>query len=93
MCFRFVRTRPDDACEDGGATEPRQGRHPLAQQDHRGEEGEYGVQGVAVSVLSIIGRNGIEDIHEVMMTDEERDGFLKSVDTIRKEAKSEGIIG
>lgn len=56
-------------------------------------QGEYGVQGVAASVLSIIGKNGIEDIHEVMMTEEERNDFLKSVDTIRQAAKSEGIIG
>ena len=55
-------------------------------------QGEYGVQGVAASVLSIIGRNGIEDIHEVIMTEEERSAFLKSVDTIRQAAKSEGII-
>ena len=56
-------------------------------------QGEYGVRGVAASVLSVIGRNGIEEIHEVMMTDEERDAFLISVDTIRQVAKSEGIIG
>ncbi len=56
-------------------------------------QGEYGVQGVAASVLSVIGRNGIEDIHEVMMTEEERNAFLASVDTIRQSAKSEGIVG
>ena len=56
-------------------------------------QGEYGVQGVAASVLSIVGRNGIEDILEVSMSDEERDAFLLSADTIRQAAKSEGIIG
>ena len=56
-------------------------------------QGEYGVQGVAASVLSIVGRNGIEDILEVRMSDEERDAFLLSADTIRQAAKSEGIIG
>ena len=55
-------------------------------------QGEYGVQGVAASVPSIIGRNGIEDIREVIMTEEERNAFLKSVDTIREAAKSVGII-
>ena len=55
-------------------------------------QGEYGVQGVAASVLSVIGRDGIEDIHEVMMTDGERDAFLASVDAIRQAARSEGII-
>ena len=56
-------------------------------------QGEYGVSGVAASVLAIIGKNGIEGIHEVTMTEEERDAFLASVDTIRQAAKSEGIIG
>lgn len=56
-------------------------------------QGEYGVQDVAVSVLSIIGRNGVEDIHEVTMNDEEREAFLKSVDTVRQAAKLAGIIG
>ena len=55
-------------------------------------QGEYGVQGVAVSVLSIIGKNGIEDIREVTMTEDERIAFLASVDTIRQAAKSERII-
>ena len=55
-------------------------------------QGEYGVQGVAASVLSIIGKNGIEDIREVTMTEEERIAFLASVDTIRQAAKSERII-
>jgi L-lactate dehydrogenase len=55
-------------------------------------QGEYGVHGIATSVLSVVGKNGIEDIHKVMMTDEERDGFLISVDTIRQAAKSAGII-
>ena len=55
-------------------------------------QGEYGVQGIAASVLSIIGRNGIEDIHEAIMTEEERAAFLASVDTIRQAAASEGII-
>ena len=35
----------------------------------------------------------IEDIHEIIMTKEERDAFLASVDTIRQAAISEGIIG
>jgi L-lactate dehydrogenase len=56
-------------------------------------QGEYGVHGVAASLLSIIGKNGIEDILEVPMTDEERDAFLKSADTIRQAARSEGLIG
>lgn len=50
-------------------------------------QGENGVQGVAASVLSIIGRNGIEDVHEVIMTEEERTAFLTSVDLIRQATK------
>ena len=55
-------------------------------------QGEYGVKGIAVSVPSIIGRNGIEDIHEVMMTEEERDAFMKSVNIIRQAAEPEGLV-
>ena len=54
-------------------------------------QGAYGVEDVAASVLSVIGKNGIEEVHEVSMSDEEREGFLKSVDTIRQAAKSAEI--
>lgn len=55
-------------------------------------QGEYGIRDVAVSVPSIIGRNGIEEIQEVSMTDEERDAFLASADVIRQAAIAEGIL-
>ena len=55
-------------------------------------EGEYGVYGTAVSVPSILGRNGIEEIREVLMTEEEREAFLSSVEIVRKAAMSEGIV-
>ena len=54
-------------------------------------QGEYGVRDVAVSVPSIIGNNGIEEIREVTMTEEEREAFLASVDTIRQAAIAVGI--
>ena len=54
-------------------------------------QGQYGVRGVAVSVPSIIGRNGVEEIREVMMTEEEREAFLASVDTVRQAAISMGL--
>ncbi|WP_027869247.1 saccharopine dehydrogenase NADP-binding domain-containing protein [Eubacterium sp. AB3007] len=55
-------------------------------------QGEYGVQGVAVSVPSVIGRSGVEDIREVVMSDEENAAFLSSVDIIRKAALTEGLL-
>lgn len=55
-------------------------------------QGEYGVRNIAVSVPSIIGRNGIEDIREGSMTREEREAFLASVDVVRQAAIAEGII-
>ena len=55
-------------------------------------QGEYGVRDVAASVPSVIGRNGIEEIREAAMTDEERESFLASVDVIRKAAVVEGIV-
>ena len=55
-------------------------------------QGEYGISGVAVSVPSIIGRNGIEEIREMAMTDDERDAFLASAETIRNAAISVGML-
>ena len=52
-------------------------------------QGAYGLRDVAVSVPSIIGRNGIEEIQEVQMTDEERTAFLASAETVRKYAERE----
>lgn len=54
-------------------------------------QGEYGVHGVAVSVPSIIGRDGVEGIPEYEMTEDERNGFLASVDVVRKAAQDAGI--
>ena len=55
-------------------------------------QGEYGLRSVALSVPSVIGRNGIEDIPEVMMAPEEKEAFLASAEIIRRAALSEGII-
>ena len=55
-------------------------------------QGEYGVQGVAASVPSVIGRNGVEDIREGSMTEEEQAAFKSSVDVIRQAAVAEGIL-
>ena len=55
-------------------------------------QGEYGVQGVAASVPSVIGRNGVEEIREGSMTEEEQAAFQASVDVIRQAAVAEGIL-
>jgi malate dehydrogenase len=47
-------------------------------------EGEYGVNGLFVGVPAILGRNGIEKIIEVDMTDAEKAAFAKSIAAVKK---------
>ena len=47
-------------------------------------EGEYGVDGMFVGVPAILGKNGIEQIIELDLTDEEKEAFGKSVGAVRK---------
>lgn len=47
-------------------------------------EGEYGVNGLFVGVPVVLGRNGIEKIIEVDMTDGEKAAFAKSVEAVKK---------
>ena len=54
--------------------------------------GEYGIDGVAISVPSIIGKNGIEDIYEVMMTEEENALFRESVGKIKDLAIENDLV-
>ena len=49
-------------------------------------EGEYGVNGLFVGVPVILGKNGIEKIIEVDMTDAEKAAFAKSVAAVKKTA-------
>jgi malate dehydrogenase (NAD) (EC 1.1.1.37) len=46
-------------------------------------DGEYGVKDVTVNVPVVLGRRGVEKVLELPLTDEERKGFLASVDAIR----------
>lgn len=46
-------------------------------------EGEYGQEGVHAGVPCVIGRNGIEQIIELKLTEEEQKQFRASCDTIR----------
>ena len=55
-------------------------------------QGQYGVRDVAVSVPSILGRNGIEEIRACSMTEAERQAFLASVEVVRQAAAAEGIL-
>ncbi len=55
-------------------------------------QGEYGVNGVAISVPSVLGKNGIEEIKEFTMTDSEKEAFFASVDKMRQAAGSVGIL-
>jgi len=47
-------------------------------------DGEYGVKDVFAGVPVILGRNGAEKIVELELNEEEREGFLKSVEAIRE---------
>jgi malate dehydrogenase len=47
-------------------------------------EGEYGVNGLFVGVPVILGRNGIEKIIQVDMTDGEKAAFAKSIAAVKK---------
>lgn len=47
-------------------------------------EGEYGVKGLFVGVPVILGKNGIEKIIEVDMTESEKAAFAKSIAAVKK---------
>lgn len=47
-------------------------------------EGEYGVNGLFVGVPVILGKNGIEKVLELDLTDEEKAALAKSVDGVKK---------
>ncbi len=47
-------------------------------------EGEYGQTNICIGVPVILGRNGIEKIVEIELTDEEKAAFQASADAVRK---------
>ena len=56
-------------------------------------EGEYGVKGLFVGVPCILGRNGVEKVVELDLTDEEKAAFAKSVAGVRKTCEeAEGML-
>ncbi len=47
-------------------------------------EGEYGVDGLFVGIPGILGKNGVEQIIELDLTDEEKEAFARSAAAVRK---------
>lgn len=47
-------------------------------------DGEYGVKGLFMGVPCILGKNGIEKVIELDLTDDEKAAFAKSVQSVRK---------
>jgi malate dehydrogenase len=47
-------------------------------------EGEYGVEGAFVGVPAILGKNGVEQVIELDLTDSEKEAFAKSIAAVRK---------
>ncbi|WP_243291278.1 malate dehydrogenase [Bacillus sp. FJAT-47783] len=47
-------------------------------------EGEYGFEGIYLGVPTILGGNGLEDIIELDLTDEEKAALQKSADSVKK---------
>ena len=47
-------------------------------------EGEYGVNGLFIGVPVILGKNGVEEIIEMDLTDKEKELFKNSVAAVQK---------
>ncbi len=47
-------------------------------------EGEYGVDGLFVGVPAILGGNGVEEVIQIDLTDQEQEAFAKSVAAVSK---------
>ena len=54
-------------------------------------QGEYKVSGAFTGVPVILGRDGVEEILQVTLTDEERGAFEKSVEAVRKGQEATGF--
>jgi malate dehydrogenase len=56
-------------------------------------EGEYGVKGLFVGVPCVLGKNGVEKVIELDLTDEEKAAFAKSTAGVRKTCEeAEGML-
>src|SRR5690606_3739545 len=47
-------------------------------------DGEYGLKDICMGVPAIIGKNGVEQIVEVSLTDEEKQNFNTAADAVRE---------
>ncbi len=47
-------------------------------------DGEYGQKDICIGVPAVIGRNGVEKVIEVKLTDEEKELFAKSAEAVHK---------
>lgn len=50
--------------------------------------GDYGINGVSLSVPAIVGRNGVEGLVPVALSEEERTALIASADVLRKNLES-----
>ncbi|MBN2330283.1 MAG: malate dehydrogenase [Candidatus Aenigmarchaeota archaeon] len=55
-------------------------------------QGEYGVSGICAGVPARIGRDGLEGIVEIDITDEEKRAFSSSCDLLRRKAGELGLL-
>ena len=46
--------------------------------------GEYGVKDIYAGVPVIIGKNGVEKVIEIILSDEEKNNFIKSVYSVKE---------
>ena len=47
-------------------------------------EGEYGLNGICIGVPVMLGKNGVEKVYELKLSDKERDWFNKGADALRE---------
>ena len=47
-------------------------------------EGEYGQSDICIGVPCLLGRNGIEEVVEFKLNDQEKELFAKSAEAVRK---------
>jgi L-lactate dehydrogenase len=47
-------------------------------------DGQYGVDGIAISMPTIVGRNGVEEVLNLTISDDERAAFQRSAQTLKE---------
>ena len=54
-------------------------------------DGLYGVDGLCMSVPTVVGRDGAEKVLEIELSDSEREAFRKSAETLKSVATDIGL--